>query len=118
MNMLKDEQFLQKQKEKLLKNLERLEKANKSYGKKTNGKFKVQFPDIGSGEDDNIQEVVQYEENVSIENNLSKMIEKHKKALNKIEKGAYGLCEVCKKEINQARLEAFPEAEYCAQHAK
>lgn len=118
MNLAKNEKFLKKQKDKLLKNLERLEKANKSYGKNTNGKFKVQFPDIGSGEDDNIQEVVQYEENVSIENNLSEMIKKHKKALNKIEKGMYGLCEVCKKEINPARLEAFPEAENCAQHAK
>ncbi len=118
MNILNDAKFLKDQRTKLLANLKRLEKANSSFGKNTNGKFKVKFPNIGSDEDDNIQEVRQYEENVSIENNLSEMIKKHKKAIKKIEKNTYGLCEVCKKEIDSARLEAFPEAEYCAKHAK
>jgi RNA polymerase-binding transcription factor DksA len=46
------------------------------------------------------------------------MIKRHRKALNKIEKGKYGLCEVDKKQISKDRLIAFPEAEFCSKHAK
>ncbi len=35
------------------------------------------------------------------------------KALKKIEKETYGLCENCGKEISHKRLEAIPWAEYC-----
>ena len=35
------------------------------------------------------------------------------KAIEKIEKGTYGVCEKCGKEISQKRLEAFPAAKLC-----
>ena len=34
-------------------------------------------------------------------------------ALSKLEGGTYGLCEVCKNPISDARLEAMPAARYC-----
>lgn len=34
-------------------------------------------------------------------------------ALEKIEKGAYGNCEICGKKINKERLKALPSAKYC-----
>ena len=37
-------------------------------------------------------------------------------ALERIEKKEYGKCEVCGKEINEARLEADPSATTCIEH--
>lgn len=37
-------------------------------------------------------------------------------ALQRMEKGEYGICKVCKKEIPFERLEAVPAAEYCIEH--
>ncbi len=36
-------------------------------------------------------------------------------ALKKIEKGTYGICEYCGKEINPKRIEAIPWAKYCVE---
>ena len=38
------------------------------------------------------------------------------KALEKIEKGEYGTCEVCAAEIEEDRLEANPSARTCKAH--
>ncbi len=37
-------------------------------------------------------------------------------ALERMEKGKYGKCEVCNKEITEARLEADPSATTCIEH--
>lgn len=37
-------------------------------------------------------------------------------ALSRIEKKKYGICEVCKKKIEEARLEADPAATTCIEH--
>jgi DnaK suppressor protein len=34
-------------------------------------------------------------------------------ALNRVENGAYGVCEGCEEEIPRKRLEVFPSARYC-----
>jgi len=39
-------------------------------------------------------------------------------ALDKIKAGTYGICDVCKKEIDPKRLEANPSAATCVEHAK
>ena len=38
-------------------------------------------------------------------------------ALEKVEAGAYGRCEVCGQEIAEPRLEAMPATRYCINHA-
>ena len=38
------------------------------------------------------------------------------RALQRLEKGTYGVCLVCAKPIADGRLEAKPEAEYCVEH--
>src|SRR3989344_583225 len=46
--------------------------------------------------------------------------ERHKKvsaALKRIEDGAYGICSVCKKPIEEKRLKANPIAKNCIKHA-
>jgi len=49
---------------------------------------------------------------------LQKMQMQVRKALAKIKLGTYGICEVCKKPIDTARLLAYPEATTCIDHAK
>jgi RNA polymerase-binding protein DksA len=38
------------------------------------------------------------------------------RAVQRIEKGTYGICPVCKEPIPDERLEARPEAEFCVKH--
>lgn len=48
-----------------------------------------------------------------LEGQLKKDLKEIEKALDKIKKGTYGICERCKKRIDPARLEAKPQAVYC-----
>ncbi|MGE0084458.1 MAG: RNA polymerase-binding protein DksA [Desulfococcaceae bacterium] len=45
----------------------------------------------------------------------SRLIEKIRQALRKIEDGNYGICEMCEEEISVERLKARPVARYCIQ---
>ncbi len=58
------------------------------------------------------------EENELILQQLEKQLSDVDAALEQIEKGTYGLCEVCGKPIEIARLEASPSARTCKSHMK
>ena len=58
------------------------------------------------------------EERVVMEDNLEEELTYIREALEKIEKGGYGICETCGKEIEMERLEALPAAKNCIKHAK
>lgn len=47
---------------------------------------------------------------------LEARLDKIEEALAKVGKASYGVCRVCKKEIEMARLEANPAADTCKQH--
>ena len=64
---------------------------------------------------DNFEEV---ETNESIINNLEQHLLDVNNALTKIEKGTYGVCEVCGEMIPQERLEANPAARTLVEHAE
>ena len=53
-----------------------------------------------------------HEKTVVIENQLKRDLKEIEKALVKIKKGTYGICENCGKKIDMARLEAKPSAIY------
>jgi RNA polymerase-binding transcription factor DksA len=55
-------------------------------------------------------------ENVAITRELEIRLNEVKNALLAIEKGAYGFCEVCKKQIEDDRLGANPAATTCKAH--
>lgn len=101
---ISDKLFLLKQKNFLQKELKRLEKQ---YLLTRN------FPEYGTSEDDNIQEVERVQENLGLQKNVKNMIRDVKQALKKIEKNKYFVCDDCKKEIEQNRLKAFPAALVC-----
>lgn len=111
-----DKKVIEELKAQLLREKEKLEKSLARIARpvdKTEGDYETTFEDIGTDKDDNATEVDQYTGNVSVEvtleNNLQEVIE----ALERIEKGTYGICENCKKEISVERLKANPSARTC-----
>jgi len=80
---------------------------------KEDGDYETSFEDIGSDKDDNATEVDQYTQNLSVENTLEKKLQNILDALEKMDKGTYGICENCQKEIPLDRLRANPSAKTC-----
>ena len=66
-----------------------------------------------SDEADMADRAEDYEERSSALNVLETRLNDIKQALNKIETGDYGICEVCKNKIEEERLEANPSARTC-----
>lgn len=54
---------------------------------------------------------------VALNEHAEKELSDVEKALNAIEKGTYGICEVCHQEIPYERLEAIPNTTRCVKHA-
>lgn len=99
-----DKLFVAKQKNLLEKELKRLEEQYK---------LTRNFPDYGTAEDENIQEVETIQESLGLQRNIKNMIRDTKDALKKIEKDKYGICESCSGPIEDGRLKAYPAASFC-----
>lgn len=97
-------EFIEKQKEILLKEKARIEEKIKVLKK---------FPEYGNDEEDRLQEMGDFENNLSIDQQLEAVLKKIEKALKAIENGTYGKCASCKKNIEEGRLEIMPYAELC-----
>lgn len=76
------------------------------------------YPDYGDQDDDNTMELIDYENNLSLEENLDHTLKKVNKALKDIENGTYGECKQCLDPIEKARLEMMPFTEYCSKCQK
>ena len=63
---------------------------------------------------DNIEELAT---NIPLVEELEKRHKEIDKSLEKMDKGTYGICEVCKEPIDIDRLEANPAAATCITHA-
>ncbi len=107
------EKFIPERKLDLLLEKSRIERELKGIAVKKNGKYKVNFPDLGSSAEDNAIEVDNYEKMLSLKKDLEKLQKEINIALSKIEKGKYGICEKCHQPIHRNRLRAFPEARLC-----
>ena len=75
--------------------------------------YDAKFVDLGDKDDENAAEVAMFEKNLSMEKTLEVSLYNASKALKKIEKGNYGICEKCGGPINPERLKAFPSATSC-----
>ncbi len=69
----------------------------------------------GGDEIDNATQSTERELQFELSGLDTRMIQDIDNALAKIEKGTFGFCECCGKEIPQARLEAIPWGRYCVQ---
>lgn len=57
-----------------------------------------------------------YEENQAIVKTLESRYKDIQSGLDKIKHGVFGICQICKKEIEPSRLEANPAARTCMEH--
>jgi RNA polymerase-binding protein DksA len=60
-------------------------------------------------------DLIEREKNVALASQLERRLEGVQAALRAIDKGRYGLCERCGKEIDPERLEVKPDATLCLQ---
>lgn len=74
---------------------------------------RAQFPNYGDKSDENVQEVGEYTTNLETERILEKSLRDINDALARIEKGNYGICKYCGKEISEDRLLARPVSSAC-----
>jgi len=103
-----DKDFIEQQKTKLLKKKQHLESQIQRLSIKDH---ETKFPECGDTEEASNIEVEDFEENTTLEGDFEEQLKKVKKALEKIEKGKYGISEKTKKVIPKERLKAYPEAE-------
>jgi len=58
-------------------------------------------------------ETFELERRLALEKRLKEQLAEVEHALQKFEKGTYGLCDICGQPIDLARLEALPQANLC-----
>lgn len=75
--------------------------------------YQSEYPDFGSETDENAQEVIAFEDRLSLERTLEDELRDIKNALQKIKAGTYGVCKYCGKEIDKDRLQARPTSSSC-----
>lgn len=101
---------LEERKNKIIKQLESF--ANPDPRQLEN--FNSDFPQFGDDEDENAAEVAAFEGNLYLEETLETSLEMINRALKKIDKGTFGICEKCDNQIDEGRLKAMPTATRCA----
>ena len=106
---------LKKEKAELLEKLEQLRTLGQPSAE---GKEGSPFGKREEGAD----EASELEKRLALEERLGESLNEVEHALQKYEAGTYGLCDSCGQAIEQARLEAIPQASLClsckAQQAK
>src|SRR3989344_7269109 len=65
--------------------------------------YDAKFPEFGSEEGENAAEIAEYTVNLSSEQILEGILRDINKALERIEKGTYGICQYCEKPIDEKR---------------
>jgi DnaK suppressor protein len=113
-------------KNKLEKEKADLEEELKSFAKKNKrleGDWNTRFPHFNGESGGGIlekaaDEVEEYSALLPIEYSLELRLREINLALEKIKKKKYGVCENCKKPIEDERLKAYPEAKLCSRCLK
>lgn len=116
-----NEKVLEKTKKKLEKEKGLFEKKLARFAKKDvkpRGDWDTKFPELNGGAggetlEDKAKRIEEYEKLLPVEFALEKKLKNINLALEKIEKGTYGICEKCNRKIPQRRLDACPEARFC-----
>ena len=108
-------EMLKKEKAELLEKLEQLRTLGQPSAERKEGS------PFGKREEE-ADEASELEKRLALEERLGESLNEVEHALQKYEAGTYGLCDSCGQAIEQARLEAIPQASLClsckAQQAK
>ena len=113
--LLKLKLKLEKSKQEIEKNLEKF--ADKD--KKLKHDWDTRFPFSNNQESGNAfleqaaDQVEEYGNLLPVEHSLELKLKNISSALKKIKLNEYGFCEKCHKKIEEKRIKAFPEAQYC-----
>lgn len=114
-----EQDFIDIQKNRLVKEKEDLEKTLSDFASKKEGSednWETKYPDIDPDErdpEDSADEVEEFTDLLPQEYALEIRLKNINDALEKIEEGTYGICDNCKKPISKERLEANPSAKKC-----
>jgi YteA family regulatory protein len=118
--MLKNGQ-LDALKQQLLERKQELEqnfKLNEHYGMER-GHYHESMGELSSIDNhpaDEGTDLYEREKDIALNQHDEYQFENINKALQAMEKGEYGSCQVCGKEIHYERLQAVPETRYCIEH--
>lgn len=74
------------------------------------------FEEDSADENETADKMEEFGENTAVLNDLENKYDEIKNALAKIDKGNYGMCEVCNEPIEEDRLIANPAATTCKVH--
>jgi RNA polymerase-binding transcription factor DksA len=77
-----------------------------------------ELADVDQHPADTATETFEREKNYSIRIRLEEELRDVERALERLEQGTYGACEICNKSIPDERLEALPGTRYCIEHAR
>lgn len=111
-------EFIEKMKEKLLKEKDGLEKRLSGFAQKSKNvkdDYDAKFPEYGDENGENAREVATYSDNLSLEKSLEKALRDVNKSLERIKNRTYGICKYCGKEIGEERLSARPVSSACVE---
>lgn len=109
-------EFVEQVKKMLLDEKAKLEKELSKFAKRKPDEaddYDATFPNYGDKEDENAAEVADYVVNLSMEENLEKLLRDVNQSLERLEKGEYGICKYCHKPIEEKRLLARPTSSSC-----
>lgn len=110
-------EFIEKMKNRLEEERARLERDLGDMGHpdpQNPGQYQPDYPESQSNsDDDNALEMTEYSDDLSLDAKLESELRDTRKALEAIEKGTYGVCKYCKRDIQEARLEARPTSSSC-----
>jgi len=75
--------------------------------------YRTKFPDYGNKDDENAAEVATFSDRLSMEHTLELDLKDINSALERIEKGTYGICKYCEQTIEEKRLFIRPTSSSC-----
>lgn len=97
-------------KTKLLSQQEKLKKEIDYYSKEDPFKSEIRETEVF---DESVTEIEEHDRIAATVDRLKNDLYEVSRALERIEKGTYGICKSCGEKIEEERLEAFPTATTC-----
>ena len=110
-----DAKTLDQIKQKLLNRQTELEAELAKISSSDEHGSEASYEDIEDDEDVNAQEVTQFADRQSLVAQFAEELDDVKKSLKNIDKGEYGKCKYCQKEIDPQRLLARPSSGSCVE---
>jgi len=102
--------MLEQERERLLRQLETLEERTQRKG---GTEAPVEEQDFDDAPGDAATETLERGQEMALEENLQDLLLRIEAAVEKIERGTYGICDACGCPIKAARLNALPHATLC-----